>query len=256
MRRPLIAALLLMALSACAAAPTATEATATLTAPVAVTLAPTRPPTLPPSPTSPNTSPPVTTAQPSPTPSRTATPAVVLPAAGSILREYWFSLPGYDVADLTGDPRYPAQPDYCDQGTELATTPDQGDDFGARLRGFLLPPLAGAYTFWISSDNTSELWLSADSDPANLARIAQVTGYTNYLDFDALEEQRSIVITLRARQAYALEVLFKEDGFGFDHVSVAWQGPGLERQVISSAYLSSQGLPCQRSAPPTTTPPG
>jgi hypothetical protein len=44
---------------------------------------------------------------------------------------------------------------------------------------YFYPPADGNYTFWISSDNESELFLSTDDDPANIVMIATVMGTTS-----------------------------------------------------------------------------
>ena len=49
-------------------------------------------------------------------------------------------------------------------------------------------------------------------------------------------EQQSRHIALEAGKAYYIMALHKE-GAGGDHVSVAWQGPGITQQVIDGAYL-------------------
>ena len=42
------------------------------------------------------------------------------------------------------------------------------------MRGYLLPPASGAYTFWIASDDSSLLYLSAGTNPASMTAIALV----------------------------------------------------------------------------------
>ena len=49
---------------------------------------------------------------------------------------------------------------------------DWAEQYGARISGYLHPPGTGSYTFWISSDDGSQLWLSTDDDPANLSLVA------------------------------------------------------------------------------------
>ena len=44
------------------------------------------------------------------------------------------------------------------------------------MLGYVTPPTTGYYTFWIASDDNSELWLSTDANPANKVRIAYVGG--------------------------------------------------------------------------------
>jgi hypothetical protein len=251
-------------LASCAAAPTPTMTPsqvaiiASETPANEVTLAPTRPPTQPPSATSPRpsaTATATTTLTATPTLTRTPTAVVALPSTGSVLREYWFNIEGYTPDELRAAPRFPNRPDYCDQGSEVATTPDQGDNFGARIRGYLTPPNTGEYTFWIGSDNGSEFWLSSDNSADNLVKLLDFDSYANYLDFDGAPQQESEPVRLRAGNRYYFEALFQEDSSGFDWLAVAWQGPGIaERQVVSSAYLSSDGFPCALTAPPTRTP--
>ena len=45
------------------------------------------------------------------------------------------------------------------------------ESYGTRLRGYLHPPATGNYTFYIASDDASELWLSTDEDPASAVLI-------------------------------------------------------------------------------------
>jgi hypothetical protein len=42
----------------------------------------------------------------------------------------------------------------------LATAQQLGDNYGARLRGTVTAPVTGSSTFFISSDDSGELWFS------------------------------------------------------------------------------------------------
>ena len=162
-----------------------------------------------------------------------------------ILREYWLAIgAGTAVADLTNNRLYPDKP----TGSEILNTfegpVDYMDNYGSRLRGWLMPPDSGDYTFWIASDDFSELWLSTDADPANKQQIANVPGWTPSRDFDNTQggvggpSQKSAAISLTKGSAYYIEALMKEGGGG-DNIAVAWQGPGISgRQIISSNYVS------------------
>ncbi len=122
------------------------------------------------------------------------------------------------------------------------TEPDL-DAYGQWLRGWIVPPADAAYTFWIASDDQSELWLSTDQDPANRQRIARVTGWTNPEEWDRDAAQRSAPITLQAGRAYYFEALHFEGGGG-DHLAVAWSGSAVGGDtpvVIGSQYLSATG---------------
>jgi hypothetical protein len=105
------------------------------------------------------------------------------------------------------------------------------------MQGLLIPPTTGNYTFWIASDATSELSLSTDHRPANATVIAQVTGATAFREWTKSATQQSTAIPLRAGVRYYIRALHKE-GTGEDHLSVAWQGPGISRSVIPGTSLS------------------
>jgi uncharacterized protein YkwD len=190
----------------------------------------------------------------SPTPTVTLAPPVQVPAnppTGELLREVWLDLPGYAVTDLTGSPRYGDPPDLCERLTAMQLPIDAGDNYGARMRGYLVPPTTGDYTFWVSGDDTGQLWLSPNSNPLNRALIASFEGWTPPDVWDAYPSQQSSAIPLEAGQPYYIEFLLKEGEVG-DYGAVAWQGPGLERAVIAGEYLSAYGLRC--GAEPTFTP--
>lgn len=53
------------------------------------------------------------------------------------------------------------------------------DNFGSRLSGYFVPPANGNYTFYICSDDDSNLYLSTDSSPANARIICQQEGWAN-----------------------------------------------------------------------------
>ena len=81
------------------------------------------------------------------------------------------------------------------------------EGYGSRMKGWLLPPLTGDYSFWIESDDNGELWLSTDSVPANKNRICYQPGYARYpRDWTWYPEQKSSSISLVAGRAYYYEV--------------------------------------------------
>jgi hypothetical protein len=64
--------------------------------------------------------------------------------------------------------------------------PDGGEDYwGGRMRGYLIPPETGDYTFWTASDDDSEVWLSTDDSPANAKMICNVEGWMDYQNWRA-----------------------------------------------------------------------
>jgi hypothetical protein len=113
---------------------------------------------------------------------------------------------------------------------------DAKDNYGGRLHGWLYVPQAGEYTFWIASDDSSELWLSTNDDPANGVLVASVEGWTGLHEWEKYPTQKSQPVRLEADRYY-ITALWK-DGTSGDSCSVAWQGPGIPtREVIAGKYM-------------------
>ena len=159
-------------------------------------------------------------------------------ATGSILREFWSDIPGAKVSDLTSSPGYPQNPTGRELLGQFEVTASQLQNYGARIRGCLHPTAHGEYIFWISSDDTGELWLSTDDNPANKRRICFVETWTPPRDWTFLPSQQSAPILLHAGGRYYIEALHKQGGAGV-YLGVAWQIPGGEREIIPGRVLSS-----------------
>ena len=172
------------------------------------------------------------------TPTPTATATVLPPTCeiGSITRYYWLKIGGSKVTDLTKNPRFPNSPNGYDSQTSFEGPTNWGTKYGGRYVGFLAPSLTGYYTFWIASDDLSDLYLSSNSNPSNATRIAYVNDRTKVNEWDKRPNQKSIPIYLVAGQIYYVEALHKQDG-GSANLSVAWQPPGGSRTVIDGQYL-------------------
>ncbi len=84
---------------------------------------------------------------------------------GTILREYWLNVTGGTVASLTGNAAYPASPTGSEQLTSLEGATNAGDNYGARIRGYLHPLVTGSYTFWLASDDGGDLLLVHERQP-------------------------------------------------------------------------------------------
>jgi hypothetical protein len=156
---------------------------------------------------------------------------------GKLFHETWSNVGGGTINDLTSNANYPNNPSGSDFITSFDLPVGIGDNYSDRIRGYIYPPTTGAYTFWIAGDDAGELRLSSNADPANATRIAYTSGWTNYFDFNVSPTQKSASITLTAGQRYYIEALHVEQG-GSDHMTVAWQGPGVPQSVISGSYIS------------------
>jgi hypothetical protein len=165
----------------------------------------------------------------------------LVPFNAGLLREVWTGISGTTVANLTSNGNYPNTPNVSEKISTFETSTNYGDSYGQRLRGYVVPPTTGDYTFWISSDDNSELWLSTSADPAAKSLIASVTGFTSVREWTKYSSQQSAVKALTAGQKYYIEVLHK-DGTGNDNCAVGWQGPGItgdaERPIPENRLLS------------------
>ena len=172
---------------------------------------------------------------------------------GSLLVEYWNGIgSGTAVSDLTSHPNFPNTPGvkyFTNSVFELRS--NVGDSYGSRVRSLLIPSVSGKYTFWIASDDSSELWMSTNSDAANKTLIAYLSGWASPRRWTQSASQQSAAIPLVAGQAYYLETLHK-DGSSLDNLAVAWQGPAplAGTNVIAATYLKQ---PFYGFAPPHFT---
>mgnify|MGYP006280149149 CR=1 FL=1 len=158
-------------------------------------------------------------------------------ATGSILREYWTGVYGSGLPGLHSHSAYPDQPSGSEQLSSFEAPTNWGDAYGTRIRGYIHPPEDGTYTFWIAGDDATRLYLSQSADSNGAALIAEVPGWTSPRQWDKFPQQKSGTIELSAGRKYYVEVLHKED-WGGDNIAVAWQGPGISRQIIDGSCLS------------------
>jgi signal transduction histidine kinase len=136
-------------------------------------------------------------------------------------------------------PDYPYRPSGCDICSSFETPMNWGEYNFTRMRGYLHPQVTGDYTFWIASDNSSELWLSTDEMPSMVRKIASIPrfGYVDPHEWSRYPSQHSEAIPLQAGETYYIEAV-QEQTTVQENLSVAWQGPGLGRAVVAGQYLT------------------
>jgi hypothetical protein len=158
--------------------------------------------------------------------------------AGFISGEGYTNIPGSQVSDLTGNPAYPDHPSVHAQLNNFEYGPNLGDNYGARVRGYICAPQTGDYTFYISGDDQAGLWLSTDDSPAHKALIAYAGAWTGFREYNKYATQHSALIHLVKGARYYVETLHKENT-GQDHLSVAWRLPnGTYAVPIPGSVLS------------------
>ncbi|MBA3700500.1 MAG: carbohydrate-binding protein [Planctomycetes bacterium] len=175
-----------------------------------------------------------------------------------LLRETWRGIGGGGIGDLRGHLASPAH--------EITLVPHSdyrisGNDFGARLRALLTPPADGDYIIEVLSDDSSEVWLSPDENPANRRLVCSLNGYGDPNQWDRHPSQRSTPIALTGGQRCFIEVLYKQGGGGA-HLLLGWVRPDgvTERPIQAERFTPVQtGMqvppPSTTGMPPTTQTP-
>ena len=155
----------------------------------------------------------------------------VCSSTGSISRELWTDVAGTSVTNIPVN----TVPTTTSLLTTFEAPTNVADNYGQRIRGYICPPHTGSYIFWIASDDSSELWLSTDNNPANKQKTASVSGWTASKEWTKYPSQKSVAKNLIAGQKYYIEALHKEGSQG-DNCAVGWQLPNgtLERPVPGS----------------------
>jgi len=166
-------------------------------------------------------------------------------ALGSITRQVYNGIAGTSIVDLTNSPIYPNSPSASTFISSMSTPANQGSNYGQRIRGYLIPPQTGNYTFTVTGDDNAIVYLGLNADPTYKRTICSVPGWTTTTDFTKYPEQTSATIPLQAGVYYYVEILHKE-GTGDDHVRLLWQTPSNStRTVIPGSALA----PWQDCAP-------
>ncbi len=142
----------------------------------------------------------------------------VIDTGSSVTREVWLNAAGSTVKDI---PLHLAASQTNILGNLEGIT-NFGDNYGERVRGYLVPPTTGNYYFWIAANSAAELWISNDGEPANKVRRAVVTKSTTPRQWILQPNQKSGWLSLKAGERYYIEILHKAGKGANDHWSVAW----------------------------------
>ncbi len=172
--------------------------------------------------------------------------------AGNVVREFWNGIAGTSVASIPVG----TAPSGTSALTSLAAPVDFGDNYGARIRGYLTAPTTGNYYFWISGSNAAELWISNDGEPVNALKRAWVgNGSTTPQSWNTEPTQKSPWLALEGGKKYYIEVLHKAGAGSGDSVAVGWLKPGetgsAPSQIVPGYALSPYVAPAPGSIPGT-----
>lgn len=131
---------------------------------------------------------------------------------GWVTREFYLNVDtnqaGGGVADLLADAKFPDSPNSQDiaYGFRINYDPS-GNNYGARVRAFFIPPVTGNYTFYAYNDAAVTLNLSSDDSSANLAFLLDSPLVQNVFDASVSGTTDRLV----AGKKYLLEALFRQE---------------------------------------------
>ena len=151
-------------------------------------------------------------------------PAECIGAMGSLLAERWTGVTGGDVASLLNHPNYPHAPNATFYPNSFQGPNNIADNYGTRVRGYIIPPVTGEYTFTVTSDDASMVFISPNAQHQFKTLVCEVPGWTNPAEYTKYPQQVSAPIMLQAGAHYYVELLHKE-GQGGDHWQLYWQTP-------------------------------
>ena len=117
--------------------------------------------------------------------------------------------------------------------------------YGQRVRAFVVAPYDGNYSFWIASDDNSDLFLSTDESPLNKHLIAWVATWTASREWTKEPNQQSAPVLLQAGRRYYVEAIMQQ-GTGGDNLAVRWQIPdsSFEEPLPGSSAAGTHLIPC------------
>jgi uncharacterized protein YjdB len=134
-----------------------------------------------------------------------------------LVLEKWENVGGQTVSNIPVN----TAPTHTTRIPTLESTAT-GDNYGVRIRGYIIPPATGTYYFSMASDDDGQFWLSTNDQPAALgtAPLIEVRGWTSPREWNkAGQANQRASRLLQGGTRYYFEALMKE-AFGGDHLSV------------------------------------
>lgn len=151
---------------------------------------------------------------------------------GFVLYERYDNLVGGNVQTWTQPGKLPRTPSFVEYRNAWESDQNVGDQFFARFSGFFVPDVSGRHEFFMNSDDSGELWISTDSSPANLVRVAFQPTWGNRRNWTAEESGSNNtlgwelpLLEMEAGEYRYMELLYKE-GAGADYGDATFSRPG------------------------------
>ena len=155
---------------------------------------------------------------------------------GFVLHERYDNIVGGSVRTWNQPGKLPRMPSFMEYRNSWESEANVGDQFFARFSGLFRAAATGRHEFYLATDDSGELWLSTDTRPVELQRIAYeptwgerrswtdsrggiTDGFSNTLG------QQLPILEMDAGEYRYLELLHKEGGGG-DYADATYSGPG------------------------------
>ncbi|MFM7568933.1 MAG: PA14 domain-containing protein, partial [Betaproteobacteria bacterium] len=160
--------------------------------------------------------------------------APMLPS-GAVTVETWSGIAGTTLSALRNSANFP---NNSNSVREIALSPVDangnggfsvnpgGDNYGARIRGYLAPSETGAVNLFLTGDDSAELWVDLSGDGTGaLTRVASLDSATGASEWTKFASQKSANLNFERGRLYRFEILLKE-GAGSDFVRVGYAKAG------------------------------
>ena len=162
-------------------------------------------------------------------------------AKGLLNVAIWEEICGYQIESLKKFPLFPHGPSTRLQTSSLRLHfTSEFENFGLQVSGFFSPSESGAYSFYLDTSGTSELWISSDSKPENSELITSTTAGLTW----QYNQGKRNSISLLAGKRYYIEILLKygrcEERRRHFHVkwrSSSWKEHEL-REIPSDVFIA------------------
>lgn len=182
--------------------------------------------------------------------------------AGTVPRELWTGLANQTTPTVASIPTSAAANSTSSlpilPATGLEGPTNAGDNYGARIRGYITAPTTGNYYFWIAGNNAAELWISNDEEPNTAFKRAWLTaGSGTPRSWNVNATQKTPWLALEQGKKYYFEVLHRAGSStqGVDNLAVGWSKPGeatnAPSEVVPAFALSPYVPPAPGSTPGT-----
>ena len=137
-------------------------------------------------------------------------------------REVWKGKTAPSSAALESALAFATKPNEQEEVASATGFSAHGDNYLQRLSGTIVPESDGDYTFYLTSDDHSVLFLEESGDPTSRRTIARVDGYTEPTSWEGEASQVSEPIALKAGTTYRLEARHSQGGGG-NHLAIGWR---------------------------------